>query len=307
MATLEDAADDLVVKLRGLDSEIEESGQKLEDLRQRLETVSGEVAQEWTALAEAASSFLEKVREEQEQLHQQTQQTLQGVAEAQNAVAQDGAQARAEIADGRTQLDALGQHATGLEPGVASLATEAGEAPAQGLAERARELEQELTRVVEEARDFLRGEVLPAVEEVADDLRDRGRELHRMLANETTAALQQAFDEWESKVDGLEEYVVTQGYHASHQHARDVVEYAADECEAACLQQLDDLQQLVGALLAQLKELAAGVEQTAANLVTQAGAELTQELDRTHTAATDAVAALDRVKQELSAYSFVEV
>ena len=37
MATLEDAAEELVVKLKALDAEIEESDHKLEDLRRRLE------------------------------------------------------------------------------------------------------------------------------------------------------------------------------------------------------------------------------------------------------------------------------
>lgn len=49
------------------------------------------------------------------------------------------------------------------------------------------------------------------------------------------------------------------------------------------------------------------MEQSAEAVVAQAGAELIEELDRTRTGAANAVAALDRVKQQLSAYSFVEV
>jgi hypothetical protein len=86
-----------------------------------------------------------------------------------------------------------------------------------------------------------------------------------------------------------------------------VVEYAVEECETACNQQIDELQQFVGLLLGQLKELASEVEQSADRVVVQAGAQLLQELDSTHKAATAAVAALDGVKQQLAQYSFVEV
>jgi hypothetical protein len=101
--------------------------------------------------------------------------------------------------------------------------------------------------------------------------------------------------------------VVSQGYDASHQHARAVVEYAMEECGEASNRHLDELQQVVGVLLGQLKELAAEVERSAEGLVSQAGAALLQELDRTEQEATAAVAGLDRVKQELAQYSFIEV
>ncbi len=307
MATLEDAAEELVVKLRGLDSEIEESSHKLEELRDRVEDVGEDVEKEWTALGEAVTSFLDKVREEQEALDRQAQETLQGVSDAHQAVAEDGAAARTEIAEGHAQLEALGQHATGLEPGVESLTADAGEAPARSLAERAHELQQELERVVEEARDFLRDEVVPAVEHVATDVRERCQELHRELAEEMTGALQQAFDDWEPKVDQLEEYVATKGFQTSQHHAHDVVDYALEECQTACGHQLEDLQQLVGILVTQLGELATEVHHSADTLVTQAGTELAQELDRTRDAGVNAVAALDAVRQRLAAYSFVEV
>ncbi len=307
MATLEDAAEELVVKLRGLDSEIEESEQKLDDLRERVQAAVGEVEQEWTALAEAATSFLEKVREEQEQLDQQVQETLQAVVDAQNAVAQDGGQSRSEIAEGRAQLNALGQHATALEPGVESLTSEAGEAPAKSLADRARELEQELNTLVEEARDFLQDDVASAASDAADEVRQVCETLYRSLAEAAVEAVQDVYQQWESAVDGLENHVVTQGYQASRPHARAVVEYAAEECDTACNQQLDELQQLVGVLQAQLKELAGDVEQSADRLVAQTGAQLLQELESTHKSALAAVAALDGVKQQLAQYSFVEV
>ena len=307
MATLEDAAEELVVRLRGLDSEIEESAGKLEELRGRMETAKDDVEQEWTAFSEAATSFLDKIREEQEQLHGQAEETSGAVVDAHREVAESGGAARQDIAEGRAQMEALEQHAAGLEPGVESLAAEVGEAPARALAERARELEQELEKLVAEARDFLQDEVVAAAQETADQVRQVCETLRDSLAEAAAEGFRQAYQDWESTVDGLEDYVVGQGYEASHQHARDVVDYALGECDTACSRQLDELRPLVEVLAAQLKEAASGIEQSAERLVSQAGTELVAELDRTCSSAAAAIAALDEVKRELAQYSFVEV
>ena len=50
MATFEDAAEQLVVKLKGLDAEIEESQHALEELGDRVNAVSGEVDEAWSGL-----------------------------------------------------------------------------------------------------------------------------------------------------------------------------------------------------------------------------------------------------------------
>jgi len=307
MATLEEAAEELVVKLRGLDSEIDESEDRLEELRERVEKAAGDVEQQWAELREAATSLLDTVREEQEQLRQQGQETAQAMADAQNAVAEDGAHARDELSDGHGQLEALRQHAVALEPGVESLAAEAGEAPARSLAERARELQEELDQMMEDARKFLQDEVVGAAAEMADEVRQVCETLHQSLAEAAADAFQDAYRQWESAVDGLEDYVVTQGYAASREHARAVIDYAVEECGKACTEHVDEQQQLVGVLQGQLTELAGEVERSAERVVAQAGAQLLQELDTTHKSAAAAVAALDGVKRELAQYSFVEV
>lgn len=306
MATLEDAAEELVVKLRGLDSEIEESERKLEELRGRMEGVSEEVDEGWTALAAAATSFLDALHAEQEALDTQARETLEGVGGAQQAVSEEGAASRARIDQGTAQLEGLAQHATSLAPAVESLAEQAGEAPARSLAERAHALQLELERAVAEARDFLQDELAPAVEQVATDVRQRSQEVHTALAQEMTAALQQAFEEWAPKVDDLEAYVTGRGFETSRQHARDVVEYAMGECRTACGHSLDEVHHLVGVLVTELAELASGVHVATDALVTQAGADLLQELERARTCGQGAVTALDAVKQHLASYSFME-
>src|SRR5687768_12698494 len=112
MATLEDAAEELVVKLRGLESEIAESDQQLEALRQRVETAKRELDEDWTDLTEAVESLLDKVREEGEAFHPQGDAAEQAVTDAHNALVENAANAQGAIEAAAAELDALGQQAT---------------------------------------------------------------------------------------------------------------------------------------------------------------------------------------------------
>ncbi|HET9317708.1 MAG TPA: hypothetical protein VFQ51_19095, partial [Vicinamibacteria bacterium] len=196
MATLEEAAEDLVIKLRGLESEIAESDQKLETLRDRMEAAKRELEEDWTDLAQAVQSLLDKVREEGEQLDRRADETLQAVTDAHNAVGENATNAHGEIGQAAAELDALGQQATALEQQVEPLVHDGIEAPAQALEARAKELEQELGQLVDEAKDFLIDEVVPAIAQLAEDVRQRCQELHRSLTEDYTEPLQQVFDEW---------------------------------------------------------------------------------------------------------------
>ena len=305
MATLEDAAEELVVKLRGLEAEIAESDQKLETLRGRMETAKHDVEADWTELTEKVESFLNKVHEEEGQLDQRGEDAVQQLTEAHNDLGENATEAHNAIAQAAADLDALGQKAAALEPEIEPLVHDGVEAPAQGLEGRARELEQELGRLVDEAREFLTGEIVPALEQVAEDVRERCQELHRSLTEDRTEPLQQVFDEWSGRISELETYVLEQGYGASRQHALDVVEYAMDECETASRARLDELTQVVALLEGQLKQFATEVEKTGQELTQETGARLLSELDQAHQAAERAVASLDHVRQELAARSFM--
>lgn len=153
----------------------------------------------------------------------------------------------------------------------------------------------------------MQDEVANAASDAADEVRQVCQTVHQSLAEAAAEAFKDAYQQWESAVDDLEAYVVSQGYEASREHARAVVEYAAEECASACNTRMDELLQLVGVLEGQLKQMAGEVEQSAEHLVVQAGAQLLQDLEATHKSAAAAVAALDAVKRELAQYSFVEV
>ncbi|MET0556610.1 MAG: hypothetical protein ABW221_26465 [Vicinamibacteria bacterium] len=306
MTTLDDAAEALVVKLRALDSEIEESERTIEDLRTRVDGAAAEVERDWTALGVAVSSFLAKLGEESSALGEQVRETLQGVADAHAGVADDGAEALVEVQRGRDQLDGLGQQAASLEPAADTLATEGGEAPPRALTDRARELQAQLEQVANDVRDFLQGEIAEAAEQVGNQVREACEGVHRQLADEMARALQEAYDDWESQVDELEEEIAARSFAASHQHVTDALEYVVEEWEARSTQPVDELQQVAGLLVTQLQELAAGVRASAQTLVAQVGYDLTRELEKTRESAATAVAALDQARQLLASYDFME-
>jgi uncharacterized coiled-coil DUF342 family protein len=306
VATFEDAAEELVVKLRGLESEITESDQKLETLRERMTDAKDDLEEDWADLTAAVQSLLDKVREEGEQLKREGDEALQAVADAHNALGENATNARDEIGEAAGQLDALGQHATALEPAVESLVAEGVEAQAQALEDRAKELEQELGKLVDEARDFLTNDVVPAVEQVAEDVRERCEQLHRALTEDHAQPLQEIFDEWSGHLDEVETYVLEHGYATSRQHAEDVVEYAMDQCETASRQRIDEMAQVVALIEGQLKQFTTEMERAGRELTDQGGARLLRELDEAKDAAERAVSGLDQVKQELAARSFME-
>jgi hypothetical protein len=304
VATLEDAAEQLVVKLKSLDSEIEESQHALEDLRGRVQETAEEVEEEWSALTESVTSLFDTLHEEQGRLAVEVQETLQATADAGGAVRENGAGMRSQIAEEQDDLAALAHHAAGLEPGVESLVAEAGEAPAQSVAARARAVEQALAQVLEEARDFLQEDVVSTLELLADDVRERCQALRARLVEEGTVALQGVFDDWDAKVDELEDYVSTQGFLASHSHARAIVDWALAEARTACEGHLEGLDTLLDETVRPLQELGADLTR-AAEILAGDAARFVDQLDGTRVSAAGAVSALDSIRELLARYSFV--
>ena len=305
MATLEDAAEELVVRLKGLDSEIEESHHALEELRGQVEDVSKEVEEEWSALTGAVSSFMDTLRQEQERLAAEAQEALQATAGARAAVRGAGAEASTEAALGQADLEALSRHATALEATVESLVAESGEAPAHDLAARVHEVERELAQVLEEACEFLREDVTTALGQMADDVRERCHALRSELAEEGTAALQAAYDEWTAKLDELDDMVSAEAFEACQQNADAVVDWALEKCRTAGAAHLDAVEATLEESARPLLELAGELQEASTSLAAM-GAELLGMMDGTGEALAAARSALGSVRDLLATFTFVQ-
>jgi hypothetical protein len=254
--------------------------------------------------AEQLVSLLEKLHQEQGRLGEEVREALQATAEANGSIREGGSKMRSGVAGEQDDVAALEHHTAGIGPILDSLIAQAAEAPLRSVSSRAHEVEQALAQVVEEAHDFLREDVVSALEILADDVRERCQGVRARLVEEGTVALQDVFDGWEARVDELEDHVSTQGFLASHTHARAVVDWALAEAKTACQEHLDSLGELVGETIHPLQQLGSDLTRAAEVLAGDA-ASLLVELDDTRAAAATAVAALDAVRELLAGYSFM--
>jgi hypothetical protein len=302
--TLESAAEELVVRLKGLDSEIEESRHELDGLRGEVKESREELERGWSALTRAAGSLLEKVHQEQEHLGAEVRQALQAVSETTGAIGREGSEARSAADARRAGLAALGERATGLGTGVDSLAAQVGEAPAQSLAERAREVERQLAAALEEARGFLQDDVAAALDELAAEVRERCQALGTELGQEGAEAVQAAYDDWREQIDEIEEIAAERGFAACRRNAREVVDWALAECGTASDARLQESEAALEAALRPLVELAGELQRAGAAL-SGAGAAMLADIDAAGTASVAARAALGSVSALLAAFTFV--
>lgn len=306
MATLEQAAEALVVKLKGLDGEIAASETKIEAMREEVEKGVGDVAAAFEATRTAADAFLAKVAQGHAALDDQAEHAVEAASDAKSALTADAEASRHELEE---RTDALAETARILADTGSALEKTADEAaldPARTLASRARALEQELAELVREAVAFVRDEVVTTLDDSAEDLRDRSSATQERLAEETVQSLQAAYDAWERGLATLEDQLETQSAAIGQMPVRAAVEQALAMCGAASGARVESLKQVVAVLASQVQEMAAAASASADELVDRTGQDLLAELEATRLAAVSAALALDGVRGTLAAYSFVD-
>jgi phage-related tail protein len=305
MAIFEDAAEQLVVKLKGLDGEMEQARQRISDIKDHLQSVCDDFDEHWQEMAEKVASVVAKVGDESEETSQSVDEGLSALAEAKGTVEGGGQEVEAELASAQEGVRAYGEHATGMEEPVETLVVDGVEVPAQALAQRAQEVEGELQQALSEAREFLTDEVGGTLKELQDEIRERCEELHTTLTVECANALQSAFDDWSSKMDEVEELVEQQAFTAAPPHAGENVTYALTACSDAQAQQLATLRDLVNGLVGVLDELKTEVGEAATDVAVEGADALAQGMDGLRQSLASAGTALDSVRDLLASYSFV--
>jgi chromosome segregation ATPase len=303
--TLDAAAEELIARVEGLDSEIEESRHTLRELRDGMETTAREVESDWVALGGAVASLREALRQESERLEESVQGALQALIDAGQAVRDGGSQSRSELAQAEADLGTLRRHASGLDPAVESLVAERGEATPRDLAARAQAVEQELAGVLEDARGFLLDELSAALNELAAEIGERCRAVRASVEEQARQRLEACLDDWEAKVGELEAHVAEHGFMASHSHARAVVGWTLAACTTACFSHLEEVHALLGVSVRPLQELAGELRRVGESLVGAEGVSLVAELDEARRSMAGALSALDEAKATLASYTFV--
>ena len=305
MATLEDAAQDLVDTLDALDEECQAAQKAFADHQEDLSELDGQIASDWNALTEEVTAFLEGVAEQAGLLAQDGNEAANelGALRGETEAAQAGAEA--EIAGSRDELAALAEHLRSLEPSIDAIVASGAEAPFTALRELADDVREQLEQAITEAREFLE-EVAREVEATAQAVEERSEELRAHIAEECTATLQTAYDTWEGHVEELET-LVKDKFEELPENAREVVEYAMTECVRHHGEEFDQVLGLVPDIERTIEELKDTIDETATDLGEEGFGALDRGLGGLGESLTRTTEALDRVKALLASYTFVSL
>ena len=303
MATLEDAAQDLVEKLEQLDGECQEAQQAFAAQLEGLAELDAGIAQEWDSLSEAVTSFLERVQEQAALLAQDGNDATNELGSLRGEIEGAQSEAEAELVGSRDDVAALAEHLRSLEPAVESLVTSGGEAPIAALRQLAESVREQLEQALGEAGDFLQ-DVVTELGAVAQDVEERSEALRAHIAEECTEQLQNGFETWQGNVEELEELVKGK-LEELPANAREVVEYAMAECVAGHEEELDRVLALIPTIEQEIEQLKSTIDETATDIGEEALGALTERLSSVSQSITTTTEALDRVKQLLASYTFV--
>lgn len=307
MATLEDAAEELVSKLKELDHEVEEGEETIRSLGEKLNTATGHIEDEWKALGERVTAFLEKVDGQAERVNTDVTESGQALAELQNGIASDQSEADGAVAAARGEISGLEEHVRAQQQPLETMVADQVEAPLEQLAEQAEQVKESLDQAVSEAREFLENEVAGALTDMGDAIRERVDQVREGPIQECSEGLTQAYEKWQDALAFMEDTVVERAYAAAPDHAQQVIEFALGECKKAYDEGLDELTSVAQAVedaLGELKEEASrradAVRQEGQEALSSGHGELTQAL-------SEAVSALDTVKRLLASFTFVQM
>lgn len=308
MANLEVAADELVRKLKSVDEEVTEARQGLARLTGQIASLGEALDEQWIEVAKAVADLLETASEELGTLEHEAQETTQAVAslEATGHAAEEAARAGLEAAEqGTTSLaEAAAQRAPQVDG-----AAESGDQALAALEAHAGEVAAELERVMEQARAFLTGEVVSALETSQGAIADRVEAARATIVEECAAAVRKAYEEWADHLEEAVALVEEQGFLAMAVQARQVVDWALPEVEREYEGELELLVGIAGLVERTLETLR---DETLPDCADQVGGDegavaLAQAVAETERALGEMTSALDAVRQVMARYSFVDL
>jgi hypothetical protein len=305
VATLEDAAQELVDKLEELDGDCKAAQEAFASHLEDLAALDANLARDWDGLTETVSAFLQAVQEQSSLLAADGTEAANELGSVRSEVESVQAQAEAEIAGSREEVAALGEHLRSLEPAIEPLVATGAEAPLVALREQAARVREQLEEALTEAGEFL-SDVATELATVAQDVEERSQALRAHIAEECTEQLQTGFDTWLGHVEELEG-LVREKLDELPQNAREVVEYAMTECVAGHEEELDRVLAVMPQIDQALEELRSAVDETATDVGEEALGALDDRLGTLTQSITRTGEALDAVREVLASYTFVTI
>jgi hypothetical protein len=307
MATLEDAAEELALKLKELGQEVEEGQGALAGYGETLDGDVKRIEEGWTALAARVDAFLGAVSEQAAGLQEDVQRGGQALVDLQNAAAADQAEAAGAVSTAEEAAGELASWVSAQQDPLRQMTAEQVEAALHDLRERAGRAGAALEEALDGARAFLEEEVPAALAAAARQVRDAVQEACDGPLDQAGARLQESCDEWEAMIGAAFGAVLEGSFAAAPPHAREMVDWALGECTRGAgeaLAQARDVALLVEQAIVGLRDevaaLIAAHQQDGRQRLSQAHGELLQAL-------ADSARALDAVKSLLASFTFVRL
>jgi DNA anti-recombination protein RmuC len=304
--TLETAADELVRKIRSVEGEVETATERLDDLKKQASALGGQIDDAWTELARQVGELMDKAEEERVAIQRNCEEAAQAVAQLEGGArgTRESAASALEQVQASTNTEFADAIRLKQEP-LDQLVTQAAEDTFESLGERAGEVASELEQALGEARDFLADEVVASLEEMQGQIEERLSAMRETLVEDCGSAIQEAYDDWSAKLDEVVGTVEEKGFDAAQDHAKEVVDYALEQCAQAHEAELERLMQVVQLVEEALDTVKTDVEGRRGSLAEDGKEALDDGANETKQALADALEALDQVKQLLASYTFV--
>jgi DNA repair exonuclease SbcCD ATPase subunit len=306
VAELDDAAEELSLKLKELEHEAQEGAETIQSLGEKLDAVTSRLDEEWKELGERVSAFLEKVQEQGGRMGDEVQEAGEALAALQNGIASAQNETGEAVSGARGELSGLEEHVRAQHDPLETMVSEQVEHPLEAIARQADDLRQALDHLAMDAQQFFERDVSDAVAAMGERIRERVQEVREGPIQECLDGLDEAYGKWLEGLEFIEETVLEKAYLAAPPHAQQVVEFVLREVRGdydPAIGEAGELAELIEQGLVELKQEAAA--QAAALEKSQTA--LSNGHDELTRALADAVGALDAVKQLLASFTFVQV
>jgi hypothetical protein len=303
VADLEAAADAALASVKEFEDHVGETRDALEQLAEQAQRTQNQVAADWSTLEASLNAFIKAMEGQRTESDQDGERAAQALGELTVALGGARTEGEPELLGARDELLGFGQKVDSAAPPVTAMGEDL-RVLAQSVADRAAQVEVELNQALQEARDFLGVQMVEDLHGIAEALRQRGAALETMVADQCVAALDEAYQDFETKVGELEQLVEQMSFTDTENHVREVVEFSINEYRQGQSDAFDVLAGNVKDLEQELLNLKEAVAQRQADTATDKDA-LDQDAQLVEGLAADMDAALGAVKALMAGYTFV--
>lgn len=303
MADLEGAGGETLNRLKELVRQVESAHQKLGALGEKVADEASRVQDEWARMSEQVGSLLEAVAEQQGRLAGEVQEANEALSQLAGHAGEAEGEARSELDGGRQEVSGFADQVTAAEPTVSAL-SDSVEAAFRALSAQAAQVQEQLEKAVEGARDFLQDQVAADLRKMQEQIRDRGEAAAEALG-ECADDLRESYEDWSSGLDEVQAKV-EQAFADVAEHLEQNVDLIFDECQDRHSAGLDEFASQIQELQSVLAELgeAAG---TCGDTTEEAAGRHEGQMQDAQSGLLAVQAKLDEVKALLARYTFVQM